>query len=65
MALSEKTIIKIKSNPFYKPSPGQISDEYEEDDHIETFGVIPKNIPDIPIHPFDPKRRNYKKQIDQ
>ena len=50
--MNQETINKLKANPHYKPTPGQIPEEYipeidEEEElkknpNIKTFGVIPK-----------------------
>lgn len=68
--LNEATIQKLKNNPHYKPSPGQlIPDGYEEpkkeEEKIKTFGVPPIQHTVIPKHPTSPTKRVHKKQIAQ
>lgn len=67
MALSQKTIEKLKQNPHYRPSPGQFipRDEEEKEEEVKTFGVPPAVHTVIPKHPTKPKTVISKKQIDK
>lgn len=58
--MNQKTIEKLRNNPFYKPSPAQrVSDD--EESNLRTFGELPKNDFSIPKHPTSPKTRKHKK----
>lgn len=56
-----KTLERIRKNPYYKPNAKQRK-ELEEDEPVISFGEIPKNNFDIEKHPFAPKRKSVNRQ---
>lgn len=46
--MNQKTINKLKANPFYKPTPDQLVPDEEEE--IKTFGIVPAQNTSIPKH---------------
>ena len=67
--MNQKTIDKIKANPHYKPSPGQlIPDGYEEEEKpkmnepVKTYGVPPIQHTVIEKHPTSPRVKTHKKK---
>lgn len=65
--MNNPTIERLRKNPHYKPTPGQLGPDPlpEEEEPIRTFGVVPKTN-DVPEkHPTDPKKLTHKKKIDK
>lgn len=56
----DKTIERIKNNPFYKPNAKQralLDNHSEKEEQVISFGVIPHNDIELEKHPTGPKRK--------
>lgn len=68
MALTPKTIQRLKANPHYKPSSSQLVadgpiDKKKDEEEVKTFGVIPvQPTGEIQKHPTQPKVRKHKRR---
>lgn len=60
--MDKATIERLKKNPHYKPTPGQLVPD--EEDNVRTFGILPKHNTVIPKHPTGPVTVTHKKPID-
>ena len=66
--LNQETINKLKANPHYRPAPGQMIPDWqdqEKEEEVKTFGVPPAVHTVIPKHPTQTKKAIHKKKIDK